>query len=167
MPRPRTRSALPVRRDDRRKRALDDAPSEAALLSRFERIRYVGSAKHKRQPHLFGLDPFNGTRGDATLCDEHAGWRPEDAERESRLLGRAHEAGLVGNLIWVVDDNGWIYELQVTNPVQNEHHGYPLLPSDVFAEKVHERFAAWAAAHGTASDRQAEQACRARYGLKV
>jgi hypothetical protein len=145
---------------------LAEVPTQAMLLERFAHIRYAGSRKHKRQPHLFGLATFNGQRGDATLCDEHAGWRPQDMSREPILLARARAAALIGTLIWTVDDTGWIYELQETNAAQYEYHGYPLLPSDVFAEKIHRRFAGWAAAHGAPLDRQAEFACRMRYGLK-
>lgn len=166
MSRPKTRSNLPPRSDEKRKRCLDDAVSQDMLTARFKGIRYKGSSKHKRCPHLYGLEPFKGPRGDATLCDEHAGWQRSSEDRIPRLLGRARDAALVGSLIWTVDDNGWIYELQSTNSEQNEHHGYPLRPTDPFAEKIINRFATWAARHGTDQDIQAARACKARYDVK-
>jgi hypothetical protein len=48
----------------------------------------------------------------------------------SVLLERALGAQLVGSHIWTVDDNGWIYELSVTNVTTNEHHGYPFRSSE-------------------------------------
>ncbi|MBZ9939467.1 hypothetical protein LB518_24495 [Mesorhizobium sp. BR1-1-16] len=83
------------------------------------------------------------------------------------LLKRAQEAGLMGNLIWSVDDNGWIYELQVTNTGLNDWHGYPMLPSDPFARPVWLRFREWAAQHGNQVDRDAAHSCALRYGLKL
>lgn len=83
------------------------------------------------------------------------------------LLVRARRAALIGTLIWTVDDNGWIYELECTNQVQNEHHGYPLRGGDATAEVVFHQFRQWANIHGTAADMEAARACERRYGFKV
>lgn len=163
MSRPATRKRLPVRQDARRPRKLDTDPALGSIATRFAGIQYEGSSKHKRHPHLFGLEPFRGERGDETLCDEHAGWRPQDTARIPALFDRAKRAFLLGSLLWIVDDNGWIYELQMTNAGQNQHHGYPLLPTDPFAPLVVRRFAAWAAGHGTRTDKQAAENCKLLY----
>ena len=167
MKRPSTRTRLPRRRDAMRYRYLAEEVSQEGLSESFHRLSYKGSPKHKRLPHLHGLEPFNGIRGDATLCDRDAGWKPTDDARIARLLERSRNAILVGNLLWTVDDNGWIYELQRTNPEQNEHHGYPLLPTDPFAQKVYRRFADWATQSGQQADHKAMRACQNLYGVKI
>lgn len=165
MKQPTVRAGLPSRRDNLRPRSLADDPPAAVIAARFAGISYEGSSKHKRTPHLYDLEPFRGERGDATLCDKHAGWRPASSQRIPALLDRAKRAALLGTLIWTVDDNGWVYELQVTNEAQNQHHGYPLLPSDPFAPDVVSKFTAWAALHGTPADRQAATAAKLRYDV--
>jgi len=161
--RPATRKGLPERRDARRPRKLDANPALSSVAARFAGIQYEGSPKHKRHPHLFGLEPFRGERGDETLCDELAGWKPADTARVPALFDRAKRASLVGSLLWTVDDNGWIYELQMTNAGHNQHHGYPVLPTDPFALLLVRRFAVWAGGHGTRADKQAAENCKLLY----
>ena len=135
--------------------------------ARFAGIRYGGSQKHKERRGCFGLSPSPGfPPPDATLCDHDAGFTPQDTRRIPALLDRARRARLIGNLIWSVDDNGWVYELQMTNAGQNEHHGYPLRANDPFVEKVLRLFEARAEHDGTDGDRLAAKACRDRYGIK-
>ena len=167
MSRPRMRDDLPPRKSENRKRRLDPEATPEQVHARFLNIRYGGSSKHKWHPHLFGLEPYRGERGDATLCDAHARFQPEDMQRVPDLLVRARRAALIGTLIWTVDDNGWIYELECTNQVQNEHHGYPLRGGDATAEVVFHQFRQWANIHGTAADMEAARACERRYGFKV
>ena len=45
-------------------------PADDLIERLLDTVHYEGSSKHKRHPHLFGLEPFNGERDDATLCDE-------------------------------------------------------------------------------------------------
>ena len=165
MRKPRSRRDLPPRRDEMRKRYLDPAPSPRTIADRFSGFRYEGSPKHKGNASIFDLEQFRGDRGDATMCDVHAGWRPSDAARIPMLQDRARAAGLIGNLIWTVDDNGWVYELEVTNAAQNQHHGFPLLPGDPVAELVARRFAAWATSAGTSKDKEASDECNSRYDV--
>lgn len=87
-------------------------------------------------------------------------------ERIPRLFDRAKAAGLIGNLIWTVDDSGWIYELQLSNAQQKEWHGYPMLPDDPFARQVGARFVAWAGERGSDADRLAAYKCEMLYGLR-
>jgi hypothetical protein len=97
-------------------------------------VTYKGSSKHKLTPHISGLPPFRGHRGDRTLCSKHASFSSADRKRVPVLLERALGGQLVGSHIWTVDDNGWIYELSVTNVTTHEHHGYPLPSSEAIAE---------------------------------
>ena len=128
-------------------------------------VVYEGSPKHKRNPTIFGLEPFNGERGDATLCDDHAGFQPTDMTRVDRLITRGLAARLVGTNLWTIDDNGWIYEARITNVDQSTYHAYPVRPTEAIAEPVFQRFAAWAEVGGDALDKRAAQNCAAMYGL--
>jgi len=115
MKRPKTRLASPPRRSENAKRKLFINITAVEVRARYRSVSYNGSSKHKQNPHLFGLEPFRGHRGDRTLCDKHASFSPQDIERIPALLQRALRARLVGSHVWTVDDNGWIYELVVTN----------------------------------------------------
>jgi hypothetical protein len=167
MKRPEIRSTLRPRRSDNEKRRLYFNIAAVEVQARYGSVFYKGSSKHKQNPHLFGLEPFRGRRGDRTLCDKHAAFLPADMERVPMLLQRALSARLVGSHIWTVDDNGWIYELAVTNPTSNEHHGYPLRSSEAIAEIVYRHFHGWALQHGSDSDKGAALACRERYGFRT
>lgn len=90
---------------------------------------------------------------DRTYCDGHAGFTPVDLSRIPTLLKRGILAGLwreggaadePPDMLWTIDDNGWIYELPITNAGTAQYHGYPLLPSDAFAKQVIEVYSAWA-----------------------
>lgn len=149
-----------------RKRRLEENAPQAEVEARFADITYGGSQKHKAHPDLFGLTSSGFPPPDATLCDRDADFAQADMTRIPALFDRARRARLIGNLIWTVDDNGWVYELQLTNSGRNEHHGYPLRAGDPFVEKIFRFFAAWAVHDGTENDRRAAEACRNRYGLK-
>ena len=76
-------------------------------------VTYKGSPKHKKHPRRYGLSPFNGRRGDATLCDGCAGFLPSQMSSISAMIRRGLQAGLIGDghrIIWAVADNGWIFE---------------------------------------------------------
>jgi len=166
MKRPKTRLASPPRRSENAKRKLFINITAVEVRARYRSVSYNGSSKHKQNPHLFGLEPFRGHRGDRTLCDKHASFSPQDIERIPALLQRALRARLVGSHVWTVDDNGWIYELVVTNPTSNERHGYPLRPSEAIAEIVYRHFQSWAFENGSETDKAAALACRERYGFR-
>jgi hypothetical protein len=166
MRRPSPRADLPPRTSDNVKRQLAQGLAAEDVYAQFGATTYGGSSKHKQNPHLFGLEPFRGIRGDRTLCDKHASFRPSDMARIPALLDRALRASLVGSHIWTVDDNGWIYELAITNPATHERHGYPLRPAEAIAEIVFRHFKVWAANGGSASDKAAALACQKLYGFK-
>ena len=129
---------------------------------------YEGSPKHKLYPHQFGLGPFNGKRGDATLCDE-ADFRPSQMVEIPTLIERGLNAGLIGHtlrIIWTVANDGWIFEARETNRDTAQFHSYPVLPEEAIARIVFDRFTLWADEHGASVDRAARDACRLRYGFR-
>ena len=164
MKKPPTRP-VPERNDARRKRWLAENPPRTEV-TRCQNLRYVCYGKHKSNPYLYGVDPYRGHDSDRTLCDAHAGFYKEDFFRIPILIRRAACAGLIGNLIWTIDDTGWIFELVESNSTQNIWHGYPLLPSDAFSKEVFDRFSDWANRLGNQADRQAVKSCALLYGLK-
>ncbi len=159
---------LPPRRSDNDKRRLVVDPPPV-LLERLESaVNYAGSSKHKRHPHLYNLPPFKGKRGDATLCDGHAGFQPEDMRSIPSLVRRGIRAGLVseeGRIIWAVANDGWMFEFRQTNAMQSEYHGYPLRRTEAIAEPVFRRFAQWAQEQGTQIDHDAAESCQRKYGF--
>ncbi len=131
-------------------------------------VKYHGSSKHKRHPHLFGLPPFNGSRGDATLCDE-ADFKPHQMVQIPALVQRGIRAGLIGHtqrIIWTVADDGWIFEARETNPTAAEFHGYPVLQTEAIARTVFNRYSGWVQQHGTPVELSARESCRLRYKFR-
>ena len=146
-----------------------EAPSGNLITKMLNSVIYEGSSKHKKHPHLYGLPPFNGRRGDATLCDAYAGFSPSQMSSIPAMIRRGLQAGLIGKghrIIWAVANNGWIFEGRETNVGKNEYHGYPVRPSEAIAELVYRRFSAWAKAHGTTQDQQAADACQKKYDFR-
>jgi hypothetical protein len=143
-------------------------PIGASLLAALAAVRYVGSSKHKANPKIFGLEPYLGKRGDATLCDTHAGFGSVHMSAIPSLLGRGMRAGLLGTnrMLWTVADSGWIFEARLTNAVHVEYHGYPVRASEPIAEAVYARFSDWAASSGATAERLAATNCQSLYGFK-
>ena len=165
MKKPPKRADIPPRNSDNRKRGLAEAVSDDEVATLIDSVSYVGSPKHKIHPTIFGLEPFHGRRGDATLCDAHAHFQPKDMVRIQALITRGLSAKLVGTNLWTVDDSGWIYEARLTNSQTGEYHAYPVRPSEPIAEPVYRRYSVWAETHGKPSDKQAAQNCAALYGF--
>src|ERR1700722_1533497 len=166
MKKPQRRPEIPSRNSDNNKRRLwEDVPPKLVedLLGK---VIYRGSPKHKRNPSIFGLEPFNGFRGDATLCDEHANFLPRDMANIPQLIERGLKAGLIGTNLWTVSDNGWIFEASLTNAVQFEYHGYPVRPNEAIAEPIYLRFRVWVEATGNNMDKMAADNCAALYGFR-
>ncbi len=169
MRQPPERPGLPPRRSENTKRRLLKAPSNTLITNMSNSVTYKGSPKHKRHPHRYGLPPFSGPRGDATLCDDHANFSPPQMSGIPAMIRRGLRAGLIGRgnrIIWAVADDGWIFEGRLTNVATNEYHGYPVRPSEAIAELVYRRFSAWAKNHGTIQDQLAAKACKNRYGFR-
>ncbi|MCE2423661.1 MAG: hypothetical protein J4F45_00915 [Pseudomonadales bacterium] len=143
-------------------------PAEDLIERLLDTVWYEGSSKHKRHPHLFGLEPFNGDRDDATLCDE-TDFQPAQVPEIPAPIQRGIRAGLIGHtarILWTVADDGWIFEARETNRETAQFHGYPLLPEEAIARLVFDRFAGWADDQGTPADRSAGAACRLRYDFR-
>ena len=166
MPPPRDRVERQRRSDNVKRRLMLD-PTDDLIGQMLETVWYEGSSKHKLHPHLYGLEPFNGQRGDATLCDE-ADFEPARMPEVRALIQRGIRAGLIGHtcrILWTVADDGWIFEARETNRETAQFHGYPVLPEEAIARLVFDRFSEWAAAHGSPDDRSARDACKLRYGF--
>lgn len=163
MRKPKRRDDIPARRADNHKRKLHDIKNAAEIAALRALVIYGGSPKHKRNPAAFDLPPFNGERGDATLCDDHASFQPQDMARIPALITRGLNASLIGTNHWTIDDNGWIYEARLTNVTQHEYHAYPVRPNEAIAKPVYERFAEWADEHGSPDDIQAAENCAVLY----
>ena len=152
MKKPKKRPLLPARRSNNEKRRLMANPDPIYIGHLQRNITYKGSPKHKKHPHLYSLPPFQGDRGDATLCDRDAGFLPADFASMRRMIHRGLQTGLVGEngIIWSVSDNGWIYEARATNLQQSKYHGYPVRNTETIAERVYRRFRGWAQSDATA-----------------
>jgi len=166
---PPVRLNLPVRRSNNDKRRLIADVSPVLIEQLLKTVHFRGSPKHKKQPHLFDLPPYNGERGDETLCDDHAGFTPRDMESIPRMIRRGINAGLTsgtGRIFWTIGDNGWIYECRLTNVQQAEYHGYPIRRSEPICEPVYRRFVNWAERSGSQEDKNAAVQCKALYGFR-
>ena len=116
-----------------------------------KRIAYEPYAKHKLRPRAFGLEPVSTLAEDATFCDAHAGFAPEQMRLIPRLLRRGVRAGLLGRegapaeprVMWTIGDDGWVFECRITHSGRALYHGYPLLPGDAMASKVISHFEQW------------------------
>lgn len=131
-------------------RSLSEEPPTQGQRNRLAgRAHFDAYAKHKCHPHAYGLKAYEGDGEDSTYCDEHAGFGPNDMQRAQALLRRGIDAGLFGKtqkkgdpgLLWSVDDNGWIYKAQITNPGYAVYHAYPVLPNEAIARKILMRYA--------------------------
>ena len=100
--------------------------------------RYRPSPYHKTRP-LSGRQPVApAPRPDKTICDSpSAGTCPNAIE----LLRAGFRRGMVSRQIrrgwprnvWAVDEDGVVYEAQLSNAETGEYHGYPMKQGDGFA----------------------------------
>jgi hypothetical protein len=147
------------------------APSQTERIALAARATFDAYSKHKRDPAAYGLKPYVGAHEDPSYCDEHAGFSPADMTRAPALLKRGIEAGLFGKtqkkgdpgLLWSVDDNGWIYEAQITNPGYAVYHAYPVLPNEAIARKVLMRYTDFVTQQNTPVLTASLAAARRRY----
>lgn len=157
----------PKSRHGKLARLANPPPAESELASLASRAKYLGSPKHKLNPHAFDLGDFAGQRGDATLCDRDAYFTREHSRYIPNWMERGIKAGLVsgdGSRIWAVADTGWIFEGRVT--IGFEYHGFPLMPGDPSAEIVYDRFKQWVECHPKQRHRNAVSNCASLYGFK-
>lgn len=153
------------------RRLSEIAPSAAVRSTLAGRARFAPYAKHKKNPALYGLAPWRGEQEDPSYCDAHAGFMPADIPRASALLQRGILAGLFGksakkgdpNMLWSVDDDGWIYEAMITNPGYAVYHAYPVLPNEAIARKVLMRYADYVVAQNQPDLRASLRLAQGRY----
>jgi hypothetical protein len=132
------RKARDVRAQTRRRiRSSPLTENERRLLAK---SAYEGSPQHKRSPGDFGLPPR--PRRDATLCDEAGVTTRAEAEK---LFSRGIERGLVSvatahggfpKQIWVVDEEGRVFEGMYGGSQAGYYHGYPIREVDPLHDEV-------------------------------
>jgi hypothetical protein len=107
-----------------------------------EHAAYEGSPHHKKNPGDFGLTPPAAPRPDKTLCDEAGIQRRDEAVA---LLARAIDGGLVSagtvpenfpKQLWVVDDEGRVFEAMSGGSRAGRYHGYPIRRTDPLFDQV-------------------------------
>ena len=112
-----------------------------SVVSLGDRVVYCGNPVHKRNPGDFGLSPPAGPRPGKSLCDTAALFEKAVA---GELLKEGVRRGLVSlqsnngwpQNIWAITDDGVALEAQLENRETGAYHGYPMPPTDPFAELV-------------------------------
>jgi hypothetical protein len=127
------------------KRRIREQTDEASLARLANRVRYVGSPAHKRNPGDFGLEPPSSPRADKTLCDGAGIFEHDEAEQLLRegvrrgLVSIQERAGLPQN-IWAVGDKGVPLEAQLDNQETATYHGYPMQRTDPLTSEIIRRW---------------------------
>ena len=124
-------------------RTVREAPlTEAQREFLRQQARYEGSPLHKREPNNFGLIPPASPRPDKTLCDEAGVF---DKRVAIALFERAVTVGLVSAKdkvegfpaqMWVVDDDGRVFELIYGGSQTGCYHGYPIRRANPLFDKI-------------------------------
>jgi len=70
------------------RRLLEPPPPAGARTLLAAKVKFGPYSKHKRNPHLYDLERYEGEDEDPTFCDEHAGFAPADIPRAVPLLKR-------------------------------------------------------------------------------
>lgn len=141
---PPSRVAVQRSRNNPKRQLIATLPTKASREALSQRVAYGASAKHKFNPTAYKLSPYAGQDEERTYCDAHANFGKEDHRRIPALLVRGVMLGLwsdqdnaeAPNLLWTLDESGWIFELRITNSDQAQYHGYPVLRGDAFARHV-------------------------------
>ena len=109
-------------------------------IERLEKgARYRPSPYHKLHPHhpSGGQSTYPSPRRDKTVCD---GPTMDASLSPSELLSSGFRRGMVSEQkrqgwpqnVWAVDDEGAVYEAQLSNSETGEYHGYPMKVGDGF-----------------------------------
>ena len=128
-------------RFNRKRKIIDPIPNIAQLAKLANRVSYVGSPYHKRNPGNFNLTPPAQPRPDTTLCDGAGIFTVAAAQH---LLQDGARRGLISNnpgnefpkYIWAVTDDGMVLEARASGGEPGEYHGYPIYEEDPFREVV-------------------------------
>ena len=102
------------------------------------RVRYTGSAIHKRYPGNYGFHPPTNPRPWKSLCDDR---RVVLLEEAAELLQQGVMAGMFSSFadgdlpkyVWSVDADRAVYEGKLD---RNGYHGYRLADDDDFGRLV-------------------------------
>jgi hypothetical protein len=130
----RRRTIKVARQGKNPKRRIIAANSIAngALECLATRLKYVGSANHKRHPGDYGFHPPSNPRPWKSVCDAR---RPLLLAEAKELLAAGVLKGMISSpdadgvpkYVWSVDAEGVPYESKIGN---GGYHGYPLYPDD-------------------------------------
>lgn len=141
---PEARIVTQRSRNNANRRLCSAVPALEAREDLMGRARYGAYSKHKFNPTAYRLTPYAGSDVERTYCDAHSHFGKDDIARIPALLARGVMLGLwseqgsdcTPDLLWTIDDTGWIFELRITNSGQSQYHGYPVLTGDAFARQV-------------------------------
>ncbi|HIJ85354.1 MAG: hypothetical protein HW380_2949 [Magnetococcales bacterium] len=115
------------------------------LVSLASKVVYGGNPEHKRNPGDFGLTPPSSPRQGKTLCDSVGIFTQRESTKLLRegvrrgVISRREKNGWPQN-VWAVDANGMPMEAQLENAERGIYHGYPMPETDIFREKILERW---------------------------
>jgi len=124
----------------KRRIAPADHLDQTQRANLIDRVRYVGSGHHKRNPADYGLERTN-PRPTKSLCDLAKVVKLDEAKS---LMIKGINAGMVSDFaysefpkfIWCVDIEGEVYEAK-TDPINpGVYHGYPLEEEDPMRDIV-------------------------------
>ena len=109
------------------RRIAPPGTTDIAVLSR--KVRYIGSAHHKKNPADYGFNPPTAPRGNKSLCD---GKRIVKWREAFKLLRGGIARGMMSTYcvkgfpkyIWAVDEGGDVYEAKLDGT--QGYHGYRL-----------------------------------------
>lgn len=141
---PEARLVTQRSRNNANRRLCATVPALEAREDLIGRASYGAYSKHKFNPTAYRLTPYAGSDVERTYCDAHSHFGKDDFARIPALLIRGVMLGLwseqgsdgTPDLLWTIDDTGWIFELRITNSGQSQYHGYPVLTGDAFARHV-------------------------------
>lgn len=108
--------------------------------SLLDRVRYVGSGHHKRNPLDYGLERTN-PRPTKSLCDANRSIKFAEAEAllkagiKKAMASRLREDGLP-KYIWSVSESGEAFEAKTHPNTLGQYHGYPLEAEDDMRRRV-------------------------------
>ena len=103
--------------------------------------QYRSSPYHKSRSLPMGLRTAPAPRPDKTICDSPMLGNSRSA---GDLLKSGFRRGMVSEQsrrgwprnVWAVDDDGIVYEAQLSNSEIGEYHGYPMKQDDSFASFI-------------------------------
>ncbi len=134
---------MPKRQGNNPKRRImpKDEVDQSVLDHLLDKVRYTGSALHKRAAADYGFHPSTNPRPNKSLCDG-SGRTVRLAEAEA-LFHTGIERGMISSMgehelpkyVWAVDCEGRVYESKLEKGSRN-YHGYELSGDDDSMRKL-------------------------------